>query len=187
MTNLGKWEPWYGKLTADDKPQPYGASPTYEMGAEWLKDCAAVEDWGCGLGWARQYYREGQYRGVDGTDSPYADEVGDLATRDCDPVPGIYMRGVIEHDYRWDKILRNACRLFTERMCLVLFTPIVLKGPQELAFVEEIGVPDLAFSHRNIAECLVGTHGSQIDWDLEVIESPNTGYGVEAVFRMEKS
>lgn len=184
MSNLGKWAPWYDSLTADDKPQPYGASPTYEMGAEWLKDCLTVEDWGCGLGWARQYYRADQYYGVDGTDSPYADEVDDLATRDCDLVPGIFMRGVIEHDYHWEKILDNAYRLFLERMCLVLFTPMVMDGPQELAFVEEIGVPDLSFSWQNIVSSFREHRIRR--WDVKVIESPHTGYGVETIFRMEK-
>lgn len=184
MSNLGRWAPWYSSITAADKPQPYGSSPTYEMGAEWLKDCAVVEDWGCGLGWARQFYKEGQYVGIDGTASPYADEVDDLAVRDSPTVPGIFMRGVIEHDYRWDRVLSNAYRLFTERMCLVLFTPMVMDGPQQLAFVEKIGVPDLSFSWDNITaafeEHLIRR------WDVRVIESPHAGYGVETIFRLEK-
>lgn len=183
-SNLGKWTPWYGELAPDAAPQAYGDSDAYTIGAEWLKNCAVVEDWGCGLGWAKQFYRPDQYRGVDGTASPFADEVDDLAVRDCDPVPGIFMRGVIEHDYRWDRILVNAYRLFTQRMCLVLFTPMVLRGPKEIAFVEPIGVPDLSFSIRNIVELVRSK--DPISYAMRQIESPNTGYGVETIFFMEK-
>lgn len=185
-SNLNKWDPWYKGLTKADKenPQPYGTSPTYEMGAEWLKDCAVVEDWGCGLGWARQFYREDQYVGIDGTKSPYVDEIDDLAVRDCDLVPGIFMRGVIEHDYRWEKILNNAYRLFTQRMCLVLFTPMTRKGPVELDFMKQIGVPDLSFSYHNI---IFPAYDHEIYWETETIESLGTGYGVETIFYMEKS
>jgi hypothetical protein len=184
-SNLGKWDPWYKDLTAEDKPQPYGASPTYEMGAQWLKDCAVVEDWGCGLGWAKQYYRPDQYFGVDGTKSPYADVVADLALYvPSDAAPGIFMRGVIEHDYRWDLILANAYRSFTQRMCLVLFTPMVRVGPWQQAFVESIGVPDLSFSYFNIVGPM--QDAGILRWETETIASPNTGYGVETIFYLEK-
>lgn len=189
-SNAGLWAPWYAGLPADAAPRPYGASETYQMGADWLKGCTTVQDWGCGFGWARQFYRPDQYLGVDGTASPFADVVVDLAgLRPVDrtnllPMPeGIFMRGVIEHDYNWATILGNAYRWFERRMCLVLFTPIALHGPVELDFVNEIGVPDLSFSMRNITGPL---HARKIDYLVQTVVSPDTGYDVETIFFMER-
>lgn len=78
-TMLGAWAPWYAAIDADATPQPYGDSASYRLGASWLERCALVEDWGCGLGWLRRFVPPGRYRGVDGTASPFADEVVDLA------------------------------------------------------------------------------------------------------------
>lgn len=188
MSNLGRWEPWYASLTPDALPRPYGGSASYEMGARWLKDCPTVEDWGCGYGWARQFYAEGQYRGIDGTVTPFADEVADLAVRDAPGAAGIFMRGVVEHDYRWAKILDNAYRSFAQRMCLVLFTPMVLDGPKEIDFVTAIGVPDLSFSYANILDPMrrKAAGSGSIKVLIERLESPDTGYGQETVFLMEK-
>ena len=189
MSNVGRWAPWYSSLPPNSSPIAYGDSEAYRLGADWLKDCAVVQDWGCGLGWARQFYRADQYVGIDGTESPFADVVADLAS----PLDlgvagwgreGIFMRGVIEHDYNWEKILAHAYRTFTERMCLVLFTPMVLRGPEQIAFVQKIGVPDLSFSLRNIIEPM--REHESIDWKIVEISSPNTGYGVETLFFMEK-
>jgi hypothetical protein len=183
MSNLGKWAPWYAGLAPDTPAQAYGDSESYRIGAEWLKDCAVVEDWGCGLGWFRQFLPYPlRYVGIDGTASPFPDIVADLAEYTSE-TEGIFMRGVIEHDYQWQKILRNAYKSFTWRMCLVLFTPMVDEGPKEIAFVDEIGVPDLSFSLANVLYPLVA---GAVVADIREIESPNTGYGGETIFLMEK-
>ena len=182
MSNLGKWAPWYDQLAPDAEPEPYGATPTYEMGARWLKDCGRVEDWGCGKGWMRTVVRSQQiYIGIDGTSSPFVDEVADLVdyrSSEC----GIFMRGVLEHDYRWVQILANAIASFSHRMALVLFTPMIDKGVKEIGFTQELGVPDLSFGQ----ETLMVYFGQLPFCAWRDIESPGTAYGVERIYFLEK-
>lgn len=184
VSNLGKWDPWYSQLSPDAAPQPYGATPTYEMGARWLRDCEVVEDWGCGKGWMREVLlgRGRQvYIGIDGSDSPFADEVADLVEYRSE-VGGIFMRGVLEHDYRWEKILENAVASFTHRMALVLFTPMIDRGSKEIGFTKELGVPDLSLGHG-----LLMTHFEPLAFCAwRDIESPGTAYGTERIYFLEK-
>lgn len=186
-SNLGKWAPWYKGIPAGAEPRPYGTTPTYAMGAEWLKDCQLVADWGCGMGYFRKFVKPEQtYVGLDGTASPFSDVVVDLAEYRRGGMDGIFMRGVIEHDYRWRAILENAVASFTDRMCLVLFTPMLpddfptLLDPKQIAFVEEIGVPDLSFSMTHLDQ-YVGRHLVRFE-DLK----SDTGYGGERVIYLEK-
>ncbi len=72
MVNEGKWADWYQGV---EKPWPYGDTTTYEIGAPWLDGCALIEDWGCGAGWLRTLVPPDRYRGIDGTSSPFCDEV----------------------------------------------------------------------------------------------------------------
>lgn len=171
---LGKWENWFAGATA---PRPFALTPTYTLGGSWLRDCEVVEDWGCGLGWFRRYVK-GTYLGVDGTDSPWADKVVDL-TEYVSSVPGIFMRHVLEHNYEWAKVLANAVASFTQRMVLVIFTPM-LSETRELDFNPAPGVPDLAFSRADL--------GAYIDpyCKAEVTMITESQYQVETVFYLEK-
>lgn len=182
-SNLGKWEPWYKDIPNGSPPRPYGNSPTYEMGAKWLEDCWLVEDWGCGMGWFRLFLKPNQgYIGLDGTLSPFVDYVVDLAKYTAKRnVPGIFMRGVLEHDYNWRTILTNAVESFTHRMCLVLFTPMD-RFPEQLAYNEEIGVPDLSLRMSDVVSII---DWGGIRWKWEDVQS-DTGYGQERVFYLEK-
>lgn len=175
MSNLGRWAGWYADL---DEPEPYGLTPTYQLGADYLTDCALVEDWGSGRGWMRTLIPPERYRAIDGTSTPYTDVVVDLETY-TSSVPGIFMRHVLEHNYEWRTVLANACQSFTERMVLVLFTPLV-EETHELTFVADPGVPDLAFSLRDIA-----AHLAPFAWRHDVLES-DTEYGVETIFYIER-
>ena len=47
MSNMGKWDGRYGSLVG---PEPYGTTESYRIGAEFLRDCATVEDWGAARG-----------------------------------------------------------------------------------------------------------------------------------------
>lgn len=177
-TNLGKWDRWYAGLT---NPQPYGDSTTYQLGAEWLEGLDLIEDWGCGKGWFRTFIPDGvSYRGIDGSATPFAAEIVDLAEYRS-TVPGIFMRHVLEHDYRWRAILANALASFTERMVLVLFTPLAVETHQ-IAWNEDPGVPDLSFRLADI-ETYLQMLGCT--WTVEHLETA-TQYGVETVLRIAK-
>lgn len=175
MTNVGRWADWYEDVA---EPEPYGLTATYELGAAFLAACALVEDWGCGTGWMRQHFPEGRYVGLDGSASRHADRTVDLEAY-ASRTPGIFMRHVLEHNYEWRCILGNACRSFTQRFALVLFTPLV-EETHEVAFVADPGVPDIAFALSDIAAYFKGC-----DWRHETIVS-DTAYGEETIFYVER-
>jgi len=158
---------------------PFGFSITYRVGADWLAGCALVEDWGCGLGWLRTLVPPGRYRGIDGSRSPFTDEIVDLA-RYRSSVPGVFMRHVLEHNHAWRQVLDNALASFTERMALILFTPMAEKT-HERAFVVEIGVPDISFRHEDLTD----RYGSDIRWSSRDYLT-QIGYGCERVYLLEK-
>lgn len=99
----------------------YGQEESYKKGMEWLAQCDLVEDWGCALAYGKRYC-VGEYRGIDGT-AGAADVVADLSTYKSQ-TPGLFMRGILEHNYDWRDILRNALDSFTDRMFLMLYRPL---------------------------------------------------------------
>jgi hypothetical protein len=139
----GAWAPWYEGLT---EPQAYGDLLTYEVAAAFLADCATVADWGTGKGWFKTLRPDAI--GVDGTASPFADVVTDL-TEYREPSDGILLRHVLEHNYRWDVILSNAAECAQQKLCVVLFTPCG-DVTREIAFTEQLGVPDMSFALSDI-------------------------------------
>lgn len=176
VSNVGKWDRWYCR--GQEQPQAYGNTVTYALGAAHLIDCALVEDWGCGKGWFSTFIPADRYRGIDGSQTPWAGIVADLADYRSD-VPGVFMRHVLEHDYRWSDILTNAVASFTQRFVLVLFTPLV-DITTELAYNDDPGVPDLAFSLDDIVDHLTG-----LTWSHETIPT-DTMYEAETIFLVER-
>lgn len=174
-SNMGLWESWYVGLT---DPQPYGDDTTYQRGADWLSDCELVEDWGCGKGWMRKFVSTG-YRGIDGTASMFADIVADLVAYRS-TVPGVFMRHVLEHDYRWREILENAVASFTERMVLVVFTPMAAIT-HEITFHLTPGVPDMGFAESDLTSCF-----GDAAWTSETLQT-QTQYGVETIFYIRRA
>jgi hypothetical protein len=177
MTNVGLWDRWYAGLT---EPAPFGDTRTYRDGADWLADCALIEDWGCGKGWMRRFVSPDRYRGIDGSTSPFADEVVDLATYRSD-VPAVFMRHVLEHNHDWATILANALASAHDRLFVVLFTPLV-DTTQEIAYAEDPGVPDIAFHLPDITDHMTA---AGFDWQAETI-STATQYGVETLLRCQR-
>lgn len=179
-TNVGRWESWYAAVT---EPEAYGDTVTYRLGADWLADCPLVEDWGCGKGWLRQFVPAARYRGIDGSRSPFADDVVDLATYRSS-VPGIFMRHVLEHNYDWRRILRNALASFTDRMALILFSPIELAGvTREIGYDDDPGVPILSFALPDLATIIDEEPGVRFIW--ETLET-DTAYGLETILRVQR-
>jgi hypothetical protein len=157
-TNLGKWDRVLTERPVRmlggryDGPQPIALTETYRLGADWLAGCASVEDWGCGLGWMRTLVAPGRYRGIDGSRTPFADEVRDLVEyRSC--TPGLFMRHVLEHNHAWAAILDNAVASFTQRMVLVLFTPMsACTRVLEVDNQPWVDAPNISFSHADLVE-----------------------------------
>lgn len=147
QTAFGAWERVYAGM---EEASPYGGFGSYELGAEWLADCELVEDWGCGKGWLRTLVEDERYRGIDGSASPLADEVVDLAEYRSE-VPGLFMRHVLEHDWRWEQILDNAIASFTERMVLILFSPLQ-NETREIGRESMVHVPVIGFRLEDITE-----------------------------------
>lgn len=135
MSNAGRWDAHYANVR---ERTPYADTETYRLGAEWLAECDLVADWGCGLGWLRNFVDGERYLGLDGSASDFADQVVDLAEHRAD-YAGVFMRHVIEHCHDWPKVLDNALASFTERMSLILFTPLVEDETRNLG--DEPGYP----------------------------------------------
>ena len=173
---LGKWDKWYKDTKA---VVTFGDTRTYKLAADFLADMKEVEDWGCGAGGFKQFYK-GKYIGIDGTKTPFVDKVADLR-RYKSSVDGIIMRHVLEHNYDWQKILFNAILSFRKKFCLILFTPFV-KDTHEIAYNKKHGVdaPDIAFNKKDIERFFVG-----LNWKLKDNLKTRTGYKVEHVYFVE--
>lgn len=176
MSNLGKWDPWYRAI---ETKAPYGDTESYRIGADFLEDCETVEDWGCGRGWFSTF-RTKTCLGLDGSQSPFADLIVDLETY-TSAVDGIFMRHVIEHNYRWRTILANALASFRKKMVLAIFTPWSDDETKEIRFVERLGVPDISFRQSDIVDML-----EDLDWELRELPSTRVIYGQEHVFLIRR-
>jgi SAM-dependent methyltransferase len=176
--NVGKWDTHYEGVT---KRTPYAPTVTYELGADWLEGCETVADLGCGLGWARNFIPEARYHGVDGSLTPWADEVADLATWDG-KAEGVFMRHVLEHCHDWQAVLDNALASFTKRMALILFTPLAETTHNLGDEPGYEGVPCYAFKLEDLTERFAG-----VDYTVDSMRSAVAHGGVETLFRLEKT
>lgn len=179
-SNLGKWDRFYVRIEEGTPPSLYGDQATYRIAAEWLEPAGAIEDWGCGRGGMRKFW-DGEYLGVDGSASPFADVVADLVEYRSS-TPGLLLRHVLEHDLGWETILDNAIASFTQRMVLVLFTPVqpethVLKWIQGYR-----RVPDIGFAPADIE----ARFDSGVRFELQTIDGTGTDYGSERVYLLER-
>lgn len=138
---LGKWN--YGST-----PQfPYGDETSYKKAMEYLDGPYIIEDWGCGTAWARKFVERGRYIGVDGSWSMHCDTVADLRTYKSTP-DAILLRHVLDHNYEWGKILKNALESFQKKMVIVLFTPF---SEETRSIGMSFGcVPDLSFRKEDL-------------------------------------
>lgn len=166
--------------TYGDGQSPIFNETTYEPGLSWLLEtCETVEDWGCGMAWARRYVPEGRYTGVDG--SPDAARFADVT---CDlrdhvtSVDGIFMRHILEHNEDWQVILANAMRSFRKRFVLVTFTPF----GEQTRRLDGGGLIDLSFRKEDITD-----HFAGCSWREEHYDMPESQYGVNDVFYVERS
>jgi hypothetical protein len=180
MSNVGKWDGWYGGL---DPKAPgafrYGDTVTYLMAAAFFADVSEVEDWGCGAGGFKRFYR-GKYIGVDGSKTPFADKIVDLCKYESS-VDGVLLRHVLEHNYGWEHVLDGALASFKRKLCLVLFTPFS-ETTKEIAHnrAHGIDVPDLSFSREDIQQRITCVTDARFELFADIPTA--TGYGVEHVY-----
>jgi hypothetical protein len=182
---LGLWDSWYEDVT---EPATYGDEHSYRLAAEWLAPCATVADWGCGTGGFRGFvYPDQDYVGFDGSATPFADEIVDLAAFRFE-TEGVLLRHVLEHNLRWRNVLTNAAASFTSRLALVLFTPLLDTAEPErvldwlLMRPPDGWVPDLSLSRQTILDIVgidsyVGMHAF----------ASETAYGAETVICFERT
>jgi hypothetical protein len=120
----------------------------------------------------RQYVRC-DYRGIDGTASPFADVVVDLCRYRSDS-DGVFLRHVLEHNREWRSILKNALDSARRRCAIVLFTPLAAEET-ELGWTDAIGVPDLALPRQEFEGAL-----SECSWTAQT-RATDTQYGEETI------
>lgn len=166
---------WDNLFEQRTEPMKFGDEVTYKLGAEFIGDLP-VEDWGCGLGWFRKF-AQGPYKGIDGSMSMFADEVADLREHRS-RTPALFMRHVLEHNpFEWRIILDNALTSFTQRMVLVIFTPM----EEFELLVKDSEPPDVSLGWDELTARFL----SDITWRHEQVSSA-TIYGIENVFYLKR-
>ena len=172
---MDKWTEWYKIQLSKGSVEDWD-SPVFELGYTFLKDCKKIEDWGCGLGGFKRVFKPDdtlEYIGIDGSVTPFADIKADLTnyTSQCD---GIFMRHVLEHNYKWTQILHNACKSFKKKMCLVLSTPF--SDTQRLLECNVFDVPSFSFCKDDLVRIF---DQYRIKYTMETIND-------EYIFNLEK-
>lgn len=179
------WNRFYSNYKG--KRQLYSDDFTARKGAAFLNvpDIKVIEDWGCGYGGLKYYIGSNQkYIGIDGSNTPFADEIVDLEEY-TSKVDAIFMRHVLEHNPNWGKILKNVMASFEKRMVLILFTPFaeITKIINEYPYWANtnISMVDIAFNKEDITQYFMG-----VNWSCEENLCTNTQYKIEHIFYLIK-
>ena len=182
-SNVGKWDNWYEGLSSAPGAFKYSDTVTYELGCNFLSDCLVVEDWGTGAGGFKRFRPDAI--GVDGSNTPHAEKKYVDLVRYLSECDGIFMRHVLEHNYNWGAILRNALQSASRKLCIVLFTPISEVGSKEIAHnkIHGVDVPDMSLGRDELNAVFRDFQLRKIT--MEQIESA-TGYGIEYILYIEK-
>ena len=149
--HLRWWKNWYLKLTPEGVRMYGNTDKTYRLGYEWLKDCSLIQDWGCGFTYFKTMCRPEQYYGIDGALNPLADKQADLLTYRS-VTPGLFMRHVLEHNPDWQRVLDNALASFTQRMALVLYSPLSADRTYNTMIDGKDGAPCFSFARQDLIE-----------------------------------
>jgi len=173
---LHKWDYAY-KGVSKNTIWSYGCDTTYKLAYNWLQDCELIEDWGAGMGFFKTLCKAGQYRGLDCSCTPHADEYVDF-TAYRSQVPGIMMRHCLEHNHLWEDVLRNALASFTKRMALIIFTPWADKQTQ-ICTDPKNGQPTFSFEPTQITNIL---KECDVKWSMEMNIPTRTMHKLEHVF-----
>lgn len=141
---LNKWA-GHRDATGSNMAGFYGIEETYKKAATFLGD-GPVEDWGCGKAYARKFFTQ-PYKGVDGTPDG-CDTVVELA-RYTTNTHGILMRHVLEHNFEWEKILKNALTS-CKKLAIVVCT--AFSDTTHLLYIDEWGIPIFSFKKTDLTE-----------------------------------
>lgn len=177
--NVSKWDSWYKKLPDAPSSFNYGETVTYELAAEFLKDCETVEDWGCGAGGFFRYRPDAI--GVDGSNTKFAVKRNiDLKSylSECD---GVHLRHILEHNYNWDSILKNALISAKKKLVVTLFIPLNDNETTEIANngIYGVDVPDISICKREFMDIVTSFNPANIAIDCL---KTSTSYGEEQIF-----
>jgi hypothetical protein len=131
------------------EPLPYTeCDTTYEKAVAFLDGGGVLEDWGCGLGYARKFVKRAKYVGVDGSPSRFNQVTADLRHYISSDADFVLLRHVLEHNEEWPRVLDNALRSAKQKLAIVIFTPFVHRTHTIVMNVN--GVPDISFAKSDI-------------------------------------
>jgi glycosyltransferase involved in cell wall biosynthesis len=136
---------WMGARKDTMGGECYGVEETYRKSVAFI-DHGPVEDWGCGTVYAKKLVTN-KYTGVDGTPD-YCDIVADLAKHKSNTY-GILLRHVLEHNFEWEAILKNAL-ISCKKLAIVICTPFA-ETTQLLSF-DEFGIPIFSFRKEDLTK-----------------------------------
>ena len=182
---MNLWNHHYRGYTGERKL--FGEPTSAKMVAAFFDDdeVKRVEDWGCGYGGFKEFLRADQkYIGIDGSDSPYADVKADLVKYKS-RADAILLRHVLEHNGRWDLILRNALASFVRKLAIVIFTPfrddksVVIR--KRGSGVRQEQIIEIAFRKKDIVDLFP----AGVDWSMESVKT-DTIYNREHIFYLER-
>ena len=176
--NIGKWDSWYKELPSQPSAFRYSDTISYQLAAQFLEDCACVEDWGCGAGGFMRYRPNAI--GVDGSDTKFAKKKYIDLSKYTSVVDGINLRHVLEHNYKWEKILKNALQSAIQKLVITLFVPLG-SNTREISHNLPFGVdvPDLQLSITDFLKIVYASNPIEVFY--RKFES-ETGYKSEEMF-----
>ncbi len=141
---------WNSRYEGVRQPSSYGNQDTYLLAKYLLDKPGSLEDWGCGLGFAKAYFEIASYLGIDGSKSRFCDVVEDLKLRQSTP-DYVLMRHVIEHNLEWKEVLSNVVKCAQRRLLVIVFTFIV---PETRYEFDKDGVPCISFKREEVLEVM---------------------------------
>jgi glycosyltransferase involved in cell wall biosynthesis len=141
---LNKWA-GHRDATGANEAGFYGIEETYKKAAQFLDD-GPVEDWGCGKAYSKRFFSH-SYKGVDGTPDG-CDAVVDLA-RYTSNTHGILLRHVLEHNFDWEQILKNALAS-GEKLAIIVCTEF--SDQTHLLYIDQFGIPIFSFKKEDLVK-----------------------------------
>jgi hypothetical protein len=183
QSNLNKWDNWYKELGTTPSSYKYSETETYRIAADFLKGLETVEDWGVGGGGFLNHLPTAI--GVDGSDTPFAEKKFVDLCNYTTLANGIHLRHVLEHNYNWQKVLKNALYSAVNKVVVTLFIPLSEGKTKELNhnLKHGVDVPDLSISKKQFNDILESFSPKLVE--VQTLQTP-TAYGVEIVYKITK-